>query len=169
MTATFTDTSNLSWTWPKLDSGPILPKNWTLDDLSRRRVDWGDTDVVWPYRGTMGFGWIQQTLCPFIPNGEIGWDPRGMSGRSWAANCTGVMMPHWFGCFNRRKLCKPPVAPLAIQSPHVANRHDAGCCRAGADRVAQAIAVPHNCQTPDYLLSTVPAEAAGQTTIDFRH
>jgi hypothetical protein len=96
-TVTFTDISYLSWNWPKLDSGPILPNNWTLADLSGGNVDWGDTDVVWPFRGKMGFGWIQQSLCPFIPNGETGWDPRGMSGRSWAANCTGVMVPHWFG------------------------------------------------------------------------
>jgi hypothetical protein len=97
MTAVFTDANYLRWDWPKLDSGPILPINWTLADLSGGRVTWDDTDVVWPYRGKLGFSWIRQTLYLNMPNSETGWDRHGMSGRSWGANSTGVMVPHWFG------------------------------------------------------------------------
>jgi hypothetical protein len=97
MTTTFTDPSYLSWSWPKHDSGPILPHNRTLAEISNGDFSWSDTDVVWPHKGKMGFGWIQHALCPNMPNGETGWGPRGMSARSWAAASAGVMVPHSFG------------------------------------------------------------------------
>jgi len=108
MTAVLTEVDYLHWNWPKLDSGPILPNNWTMADLARHDVNWHDADVVWPYRGIMGFGWIQRAIYPNIPNSEVGWDPRGMSGRSWAANSTGFMVPHWFGVLIFASLARLP-------------------------------------------------------------
>jgi hypothetical protein len=32
-----------------------------------------------------------------MPNSETGWNPLGLSGRSYGANATGLMVPHWFG------------------------------------------------------------------------
>jgi hypothetical protein len=61
-----------------------------------RKIDWENTDVVWPMRTTKGFGRIYQSLYWNIPNGESGWDPRGMSGRSQGAKCTGGIVPYWF-------------------------------------------------------------------------
>jgi hypothetical protein len=78
------------------DSGPILPNNWTEADLKHRTVNWDDTDVVWPNRNLMGFGWFYHELYCCMPNGEAGWNPRGLSGRSYAADSSGLMIPHWF-------------------------------------------------------------------------
>lgn len=97
LTAVLTDVRFLNWNWPQWDSGPILPNNWTDADLSVHHVNWSDTDVVWPFPGIMGFGWIYRSMYLNIPNPENGWSPRGLSGRSWGAPCTGFMVPHWFG------------------------------------------------------------------------
>jgi hypothetical protein len=56
-----------------------------------------DTDVLWPEREKMGFGWIHRAMYLNIPNGETAWDPRGMSGRSYGDYASGLMVPHWFG------------------------------------------------------------------------
>src|SRR5262245_12912864 len=50
------------WTWPTRDSGPVLPYNITLEEFgdgigSRIYV----TDIAWPKRTRMGFGWINGT------------------------------------------------------------------------------------------------------------
>ena len=96
LSAVFTDLEHLHWTWPKWDSGPVLPNQLTVRPLYDH-VSWDDTDLVWPQRPRMGFGWISQTLYMNIPNGEVGWNPQGMTGRSFAADSTGLIMPHWFG------------------------------------------------------------------------
>jgi len=61
-----------------------------------RSIDWSDSDVVWPYRGTMGISWIYRTSYFNVPLGEIGWHPRGLTGRSLGAVSTGLMLPNWF-------------------------------------------------------------------------
>jgi hypothetical protein len=83
-----------NWDWPRWDCGPVLPKNLTFDDMPKGEVDWSDADMVWPYRGTMGFSWIYKTSYFNIPKGEVGWGPRGLSARSLGAVATGVMLPH---------------------------------------------------------------------------
>jgi hypothetical protein len=68
-----------------------------MEDKGRsNRFTWDNTDVVWPHRGQLGFGWIYQSLYVNFSNGEIGWDPRGLSARSYASNATGFMLPDWF-------------------------------------------------------------------------
>ena len=42
-----------------------------------------------------------------------------------------------------RRLPLATLAPLAIQPPHSANRHDAGCRGAGADRVGGQKLIPY--------------------------
>jgi hypothetical protein len=39
---------------------------------------------------------MNHELYLWMPNGEAGWDPRGLSGRSYAAHSSGLMIPHWF-------------------------------------------------------------------------
>jgi hypothetical protein len=52
-------------------------------------------DVVWPHRSFCGFGWCYHEYHRNTPNGERGWDPRGMTGRSWTHPASGIMLPHW--------------------------------------------------------------------------
>jgi hypothetical protein len=93
----FVDAGVLKWKGSKLDSGPIMPKNWTEADLEGGGVNWYDTDVIWPVRARFGFSWIRNAPYCNIPNAEIGWHPNGLSGRSWCANVSGLIVPHWFG------------------------------------------------------------------------
>src|SRR5687767_6734425 len=86
--------NDIKWNFPRRDSGPILST--TTFPPPDRKIDWETTDVVWPTRTRKGFGWIYRSLYLNMPNGESGWDPRGMSGRSWGAKCTGGIVPHWF-------------------------------------------------------------------------
>jgi hypothetical protein len=85
---------HLKWNFPRWDSGPILPT--TTFPPSDRQIDWVTTNVVWPTRTTKGFGWIYRSMYLNRPNGEIGWDSRGLSGRSQGAISSGGIMPHWF-------------------------------------------------------------------------
>jgi hypothetical protein len=71
----------LQWKFPRLDRGPIH-QNWY-------------EDVVWPHRSFCGFGWCYHEYHRNTPNGERGWDPRGMTGRSWTHPASGIMLPHW--------------------------------------------------------------------------
>jgi hypothetical protein len=65
------------------------------------------------------------------------------------------LWPFWVVCWGRRlgsailafhlanrRIRDRPLASLSIQPPHSANRHDAHCCRPGADRGALAVIVP---------------------------
>jgi hypothetical protein len=87
-----------SWSqkWPMWDSGPILPKSLTYTDLSKAQVSWKDTDVVWPERGVIGFGWISQSMYLNVPKGPSGWQDTGLTARSVGVHSTGGMVPHWF-------------------------------------------------------------------------
>jgi hypothetical protein len=96
LSAVAMERSYLRWNWPQWDSGPILPNNSTFPPAGNQPVTWDDTDVVWPTRAKMGFGWIHRSLYLNIPNRGSGWSPLGMSGRSWGTSCTGSMVPHWF-------------------------------------------------------------------------
>ena len=96
MTAVITRGSVASRRWPTWDSGPILPNNWTYDRLSRESVSWKNTDVVWPNRDLMGFGWPYHSMYLNIPNSDTGWHPQGLNARSWGTGATGLMVPHWF-------------------------------------------------------------------------
>jgi hypothetical protein len=112
LSAVNTDATTLQWNWPKLDSGPILPHNVAFGDET---FSWSDTDVMWPQHTRLGFGWIYRVLYPNIPNGEIGWNPQGMSGRSWAAGATGLIVPDWFGVLIFLALASIPWIRSSIQ------------------------------------------------------
>jgi hypothetical protein len=84
----------LKWNFPRCDSGPILTT--TTFPPPDGRINWLTTDVVWPTPTAKGFGWIYRSMYLNIPNGEIGWDRRGLSGRSQGAISTGGILPHWF-------------------------------------------------------------------------
>lgn len=96
LTAVRSDGGYLNWNLPHRDIGPTLPNNLTNADLSRQEFSWDNTDVIWPYRGRLGFGWIYRTLYLNTPNLKYRWDPLGLTARSVGAGATGVMMPHWF-------------------------------------------------------------------------
>ena len=52
------------------------------------------------------------------------------------------VLPHWFLVAAIRSHGTRPLATLAFQPPHSANRHDAGCRGAGADCLAAVITEP---------------------------
>ena len=77
LSAVAIETNYLQWNWPQWDSGPILPNNVTFPPAANQPFGWDDTDVVWPTRATIGFGWIYRSLYLNIPNRGSGWSPRG--------------------------------------------------------------------------------------------
>jgi hypothetical protein len=84
------------WKLPSRDSGPILPNDVALVEKERLGLKWANTDVVWPEHTIMGAGWIYRKLYINIPNGETGWHPQGLSGRSYASYGTsGLIIPNW--------------------------------------------------------------------------
>ena len=55
-------------------------------------------DQLWPRKRIVGFGWITDTLYLNVPNSP---EPRalqrsGLTGRSYACNASGLMVPDWF-------------------------------------------------------------------------
>jgi hypothetical protein len=91
------DMGYVPWTWPTRDSGPVLLNNITLEEFGDGAgADWKDTDIMWPNRTMMGFGWIDGTNYPNIPNWHQGWNPNGLTGRSRSSGATGIVVPYWF-------------------------------------------------------------------------
>jgi hypothetical protein len=97
LSTVFTRPGTLRWNWPRRDSGPILANKVTMAELDLSRFTYADTDVVWPQHTRMGFGWIYRNMYMNIPNSATGWNPQGLTGRSWATGATGLLVPHWFG------------------------------------------------------------------------
>jgi hypothetical protein len=73
------------WTGLKYDSGPIQPPFPYMKD------------ELWPQPTTFGFGVIRNASSYMnIPNEEVGWHPQGLTGRSYTAGGSGVIVPYWF-------------------------------------------------------------------------
>jgi hypothetical protein len=72
--------------WPGWDHGPVRSSERTVED------------VIWCSPSLYGFGWISGEDCHNVPNGVplAGYLPAGLSGPSYTARGTGIMIPHWF-------------------------------------------------------------------------
>jgi hypothetical protein len=119
VTAAVTSPGTLKWNTPRWDSGPILANNITHDDwtslVQTQSPSWNDTDIVWPERTILGFGWMIRGTYNNIPNGETGWHPQGLSGRSWTADANGLRVPHWFGVLTLAFLASLPWLAWSVR------------------------------------------------------